>query len=74
MVSAPPPITMERHNLNICQNFVIAKFFLHLWHNKLLWVELEIYGGVIFITTLPHFHYFISLETAITQKSVKCFF
>ena len=27
------------------------------------------YGGVIFITMLLHFHYFISLETANTQKS-----
>ena len=26
-------------------------------------------GGVIFITILLHFHYFISLETASTQKS-----
>ena len=25
--------------------------------------------GVIFITILLHFHYFISLETVITQKS-----
>ena len=44
-------------------------FFLHLWRDKLLWVELKIYGGVIFITILLHFHYFISLETANTQKS-----
>ena len=44
-------------------------FFLHLWQDKLLWVELKIYGGVIFITILLHFHYFISLETANTQKS-----
>ena len=32
-------------------------------------MELKIYGGVIFITILLHFHYFISLETANTQKS-----
>ena len=32
-------------------------------------MELEIYGGVIFIIILLHFHYFISLETAKTQKS-----
>ena len=45
------------------------KFFLYLWQDKPLWVELKIYGGVIFITILLHFHYFISLETANTQKS-----
>ena len=32
-------------------------------------MELKIYGGVIFITILLHFHYFFSLETANTQKS-----
>ena len=74
MVSAPPPITMGWLNLNICQKFMIAIFFLHLWQDKPLWLELEMYGGVLFITTLPQFYYFISLEIAITQKSVKCFF
>ena len=44
-------------------------FFLHLWQDKPLWVELKTNGGVIFITILLHFHYFISLETANTQKS-----
>ena len=44
-------------------------FFLHLWQDKPLWVESKIYGGVIFITILLHFHYFISLETTNTQKS-----
>ena len=44
-------------------------FFLHLWQDKPLWVELKINGGVIFITILLHFHCFISLETANTQKS-----
>ena len=29
----------------------------------------KIFGGVIFIVTLLHFHYFISLETANTQKN-----
>ena len=29
----------------------------------------KIYGGVIFIAILLHFHYFISLETANIQKS-----
>ena len=37
--------------------------------NVPLWVELETNGGVIFITILLHFHYFISSETANTQKS-----
>ena len=32
-------------------------------------MELNIYGGVIFITILLHFDYLISLETANTQKS-----
>ena len=63
MVSSPPPITMGWFYLNICQNF-----FLHLWQEKPLWVELKIHGGVIFITILIHFHYFISIETANTQK------
>ena len=43
--------------------------FLHLWQDQLPWMELKIYGGVIIITILLHFHYFISLETANTQKS-----
>ena len=51
-------------NLKICQNF-----FLHLRQDKLLWVELKIHGGVIFMTILLHFHHFISSETANTQKS-----
>ena len=42
--------------------------FLHLWQDKPLWLELKTNAGVIFITTLLHFHYFISLETANTQK------
>ena len=50
--------------MKICQNV-----FLHLWQDKPLWVELKINGGVIFITILLHFHYFISLETANAQKS-----
>ena len=32
-------------------------------------MELKIYGGVIFITILLQFHYFVSLETASTHKS-----
>ena len=32
-------------------------------------MELKIYGGLIFNAILLHFHYFISLETAKTQKS-----
>ena len=34
-----------------------------------LWVELKTNGGVIFITTLLHFHYFTSLETVNTLRS-----
>ena len=70
MLSAPPPITMGQPSLKICHcgdNF----FSDILWHDETLWVELKIYGGVIFITILLHFHYFISLETANTQKSEK---
>ena len=52
--------------MKICQNFVV---FLHFWQDKPLWVELKKNVGVIFITMLLHFHYFISLETAYTQKS-----
>ena len=43
-------------------------FFLHLRQDKPLWVELKTNGGVIIITILLHFHYFISLETANSQK------
>ena len=39
-----------------------------MWQDKPLWLELKTNAGVIFITTLLHFHYFISLETANTQK------
>ena len=48
---------------------IFQNVFLHLWQDKPLRVELKINGGVIFITILLHFHYFISLETANTQKS-----
>ena len=72
MVSAPPPITMVGGG-DLIWKFTdilrLQNFFLHLWQNKLLWVELKTNGGVIFITILLHFHYFISLETANTQKS-----
>ena len=54
--------------MKIYQNFVVAEFSLHLWQDKPLWVELKANGGVIFITALLHFHYFISLEIANTQK------
>ena len=55
--------------MKIFQNFVVTKLFLHLWQDKPLWVELKTNGGEIFITILLHFHYFISLQTANTQKS-----
>ena len=44
-------------------------FFLHLWQQKPLWVELKTNGRVIFVIILLHFHTFISLDTANTQKS-----
>ena len=44
-------------------------FFLHLWQDKLVSVELNVYGGAIFIAILAHFHYLYSLETANTKKS-----
>ena len=44
-------------------------FFSHLWQDNPLWVELKTNGGVICVTILLHFHYLISLETVITQKS-----
>ena len=76
MVSAPPPITMawregERGDLiwKFAKILWWQNFFLHLWQDKPLWVELKTNGGVIFITILLHFHYFISLETANIQKS-----
>ena len=68
MVSASPPITMGWLNFKICQNFAVA-FFLHLWQDKLVSVELNIYGGAIFIAILAHFRYLISLETANTKES-----
>ena len=37
--------------------------------DKPLWMELVTNGGVIFITILLHFHFFISLETPTSQKS-----
>ena len=40
---------------------------LNLSQGRLLWVELKTNGGVIYITTLLHFDYFISLETANTE-------
>ena len=43
-------------------------FFLHFCQDKPLWVELKNYGGLILFTILLHFHYFISLKTANTQK------
>ena len=50
-------------------NRVTSKFYLHLWQDTLLWVELRIYEEVTFITILLHFHYFISLETASNEKN-----
>ena len=41
-------------------------FFLHLWQDKLQWVELRGSNIYYYITTLS---LFVSLETASTQKS-----
>ena len=71
MVSAPPLPSLQWNDLIWkCAKILWSKdFFLHLYQDNLVWVELIIYGGVIFMTILLHFHYFISLETANTQKS-----
>ena len=75
MVSAPPPILMSVGGWRGDLIWKFAKLlswqslFLHLCEDNRLWVELKANGGVIFITILLHFHYFISLETANTQKS-----
>ena len=68
MISAPPPVTMVWVGGG-GGSLGWQNLFLHLWQDKPLWVELKINGPVIFITTLLHFHYFISLETANMQKS-----
>ena len=70
MVSAPPPIAVGNLIWNFAKTLRWQKFFLHLWQDKPLWVKLKIYGLVICITIILRFHYFISLETADTQKSV----
>ena len=54
--------------MKICQNFVVTKFFLHLWQDKPLWVKLKTNGGVIFITVLLHFHYLFRNNLAHIQK------
>ena len=72
MVSAPTPHpSLQLGDLiwKLAKILWWQNFFLHLWQDKPLWVELKTNGGVIFITILLHFHYFISLETANTQKS-----
>ena len=55
--------------MRICQNVVVTKVFLTFEQDKPVWMKLKRYGGVIFITILVHFHCFISLETANSQKS-----
>ena len=78
MVSSPPAITMGGGGgwggvgdliWKFAKILWWQNFFLHLWQNKPLWVELKTIGTVVFITILIHFHDFISLETANTQKS-----
>ena len=68
MVSAPPLIAMGWLIWKFAKILWWQNFLVHLWQDKRLWVELKIYGGVIFIMTSLHFHYFISVETANTQK------
>ena len=69
IVSAPLPLQWGDLISKFAKILWWQNFFLHLWQDKLLWLELKIYGGVLFIAILLHFHYFISLETANTQKS-----
>ena len=69
IVSAPLPLQWGDLISKFAKILWWQNFFLHLWQDKPLWVELKTNGGVIFITILLHFHYFISLETANTQKS-----
>ena len=66
MAFPAPDISVGWLNLKICQNVLITKFFLTFVAGS---VELKTNQGVIFITILLSFHYFISLETANTQKS-----
>ena len=69
MAFPAPDISVGWLILKICQNVLITKFFLTFVVDKPLSVELKTNQGVIFITILLSFHYFISLETANTQKS-----
>ena len=69
MVSAPLPLQWGDLIWKFAKILWWQNFFLHLWQDKPLWVELKTNGGVIFITILLHFHYLISLETANIQKS-----
>ena len=68
MVSAPLPLQWGDLIWKFAKILWWQNFFLHLWQDKPLWVELKTNGGVIFITILLHFHYLISLETGNTQK------
>ena len=69
MVPARPPITIGGGGFNFAKILWWQFFFLYLWQDKPLWVELKTDAGVILITILLHFHYFISLEKSNTQKS-----
>ena len=48
---------------------MVTKFFHTFLADTPLLVELKTNGGLILVTILLHFHHFISLETAKTQKS-----
>ena len=62
----PPPITMRWLNLKICQNLVVTKSFLTFVGGvKNIW-------GIMFITVLLHFHYFISSLGNVNASVVIC--
>ena len=65
------PLTFQWGGLiwKFAKMFWSQNFFWLLWLDKPLSVELKTNQGVIFITILLSFHYFISLEIANTQKS-----
>ena len=69
MVFTQPPSTMGWLSLKIFQNFVVTKFVLTFMAGWTSMGGVKSIWRVIFIIILLHFHYFISLETANTQKS-----
>ena len=55
--------------LKTCQNFMMTKFLLTFTAGQTFMGGVKNKWGVIFITILLHFHYFISLETASNEKN-----